>query len=404
MRARPSPLLIVLLAAAPAIAGSLGPAAPAAAQDRDEAVVAVPVDLSIVPVEGAAAEAAQAAYDDTLRRLAAATEARTAAEAELVTLAERDLQLTADIGALTQVRKGAVATLVVARAQMREAAVSRYVVSATSDPVNLVFDVDSTVAIGQVQTYSDTVREDRVRAAQAAAGQVAQASTGLDAAQLERVDVRARTVEVTAARDRAAVDESNFTGELIDRAAERDRVRATSLVRGVDFALVALDAYLRAAGSQSGCGVEWWALAGISRVEGRHGTYGGAELLADGDLTRPIIGIPLSGEAGTAVVPDSDAGALDGDPIHDRAVGPMQFIPQTWAQWGRDGDRDGDVDPQNLYDATASAAAYLCHGRQLDSETGLRAGYFSYNHSEFYVETVLRHAYAYRGFEIPSPA
>ena len=74
----------------------------------------------------------------------------------------------------------------------------------------------------------------------------------------------------------------------------------------------------------------------------------------------------------------------------------------TWERWGRDGDGDGDVDPQNLYDATAAAAAYLCAGRGLATEEGLRAGYFSYNHSEAYVENVLRNAYAYRQLQIPS--
>ena len=46
-------------------------------------------------------------------------------------------------------------------------------------------------------------------------------------------------------------------------------------------------------------------------------------------------------------------------------------------------------DGANLYDAAAAAAVYLCHGRRLDSEAGIRAGYFSYNHSEAYVEAVL---------------
>ena len=79
----------------------------------------------------------------------------------------------------------------------------------------------------------------------------------------------------------------------------------------------------------------------------------------------------------------------------------MQFIPTTWARWGRDGDGDGDRDPQNIYDATAAAAAYLCHGRTLRDDAGLRAGYFSYNRSEAYVESVLSHAHGYAAFRIP---
>jgi hypothetical protein len=39
----------------------------------------------------------------------------------------------------------------------------------------------------------------------------------------------------------------------------------------------------------------------------------------------------------------------------------MQFTPSTWADLGRDGDDDGDLDPGNYFDAALAAAAYLCH-------------------------------------------
>jgi len=395
----PTSLALALTGTALAL-GLVAP--PATAQEPDSSVAAISPELAAVAVTGSAASAAQAAYDDTLARLNATIAARAAAEAELAALATREAELTAAIAAETTARKRAATDLVVARHQMQDAAISSYVVSTDQDEVTRVFDLDSTVAIGTVQTYSDSVREDRFRMAEDAGDEVDRASRALDGARLDRLDVRQRTVEITAARDQAAADEIVLTDELAARLVERDRARATSQVRGVDFSLVALDAYWRAAQSQPDCGIEWWALAGISRVEGRHGTYGGAQLLANGDLTRPIIGIPLAG-VGTAFIADSDGGALDGDTVYDRAVGPMQFIPQTWRRFSHDGDGDGDEDPQNLYDATAAAAAYLCHGRRLDSEPGLRAGYFSYNHSEAYVEAVLAHAYRYRELRIPQP-
>jgi hypothetical protein len=404
----PSPLALAILVAGTLAAVAATPLAaaaePATVRQQDDTQALIDPALAAVAVTGNVAAAAQAIYDEAVARLEAATAARIAAEAELVTLAERETGLTSTIAAETEARKAAATALVEARRQMQEAAISSYVVSTDQNDVTAVLDIDSTVSIGTVQTYSDSVSEDRLRLTEQAADEVDRASGALDEAQDERTQVRARTVEVTAAREAAAADEVAFTAEVAARLIERDRARATSTVRGVDFSLVALDAYWRAAEANADCGIEWWVLAGISRVEGRHGTYGGSRLLANGDVSRPIIGIALTGEGGTAAIGDSDDGALDGDATYDRAVGPMQFIPQTWMRWRVDGDGDGDRDPQNLYDAAAAAAAYLCHGRRLDDEAGIRAGYFSYNHSEAYVEAVLAHAYRYRGLRIPDPA
>lgn len=401
------PLLRPAATAALLVAAVVAVATPASAQEPEAPPVPdqarISADLSGVRVEGSAAANAQAAYDDVATRLAAAASARTSAEAELASLAAREVELTTRIATETANRKNAGLSVAAARQAVEEAAVGSYVVSTTYDDVTRVVDVDSSVEVGMVQTYTEASREDRQAAERAARAELDRASRSLDAAQLERIDVRQRTVEVTTARDQAATDEASLTAELAVKAVERDAARATSRVSGVDFSLVALDAYWRAAAGERACGISWWVLAGISRTEGRHGTYGGAHLEPDGDVSRPIIGIPLSGANNTAVIGDSDGGALDGDTTYDRAVGPMQFIPTTWARWGRDGDGDGDRDPQNLYDATAAAAAYLCAGRNLTTEEGIRAGYFSYNHSQYYVDTVLAHAYGYRQLTIPSP-
>jgi membrane-bound lytic murein transglycosylase B len=392
-------LLVVAVGAVAAPAGAQEPEVP---RVPDQAHISP--DLAGVRVEGTAAATAQAAYDEVAARLGAAVTARTTAEAELAALAAREVELTGLIAAETTNRKAAGLEVAAARQAVEEAAVSSYVVSTTYDDLSRAIDVDSSVEVGMVQTYTEASREDRQAAERAARVELARASRALDDAQLERISVRARTVEVTTAREQAATDEATFTADLAVKAVERDAARATSRVSGVDFSLVALDTYTRAAAGQQACGIEWWVLAGISRTEGRHGTYGGAHLEADGDVSHPIIGIPLTGSNGTAAVGDSDGGALDGDSAYDRAVGPMQFIPQTWARWGRDGDGDGDRDPQNLYDATAAAAAYLCNGRDLTSEAGIRAGYFSYNHSVAYVDAVLAHAYGYRQLVIPPPS
>ena len=65
---------------------------------------------------------------------------------------------------------------------------------------------------------------------------------------------------------------------------------------------------------------------------------------------------------------------IDGDPDIDRAVGPMQLIPQTWRNWHVDGGADGVEDPQNIDDAATAAANYLCRSSiGMDTEAGWRA-------------------------------
>jgi hypothetical protein len=124
-------------------------------------------------------------------------------------------------------------------------------------------------------------------------------------------------------------------------------------------------------------------------VESDHGRFAGAVLHSDGLSTPQVIGIPLNGN-GTALIRDSDNGALDGDTVYDRAVGPMQFIPSTWAGWGIDANGDGVRDPFNIFDAAAASADYLCAaGRDLTTTHGQVQAILSYNWSWDYVELVM---------------
>jgi hypothetical protein len=166
-----------------------------------------------------------------------------------------------------------------------------------------------------------------------------------------------------------------------------------SLLASSGIPVTALAAYERAAAREAqlapACGLTWPLLAGIGRVESDHGRFAGAVLHADGISTPPIIGIPLDGH-GTALIRDTDGAALDGDAVYDRAVGPMQFIPSTWAGWGVDGNNDGRVDPFNIFDAAAAAADYLCAaGGDLTTAGGQITAILSYNHSYDYVRLVM---------------
>jgi Transglycosylase SLT domain len=162
---------------------------------------------------------------------------------------------------------------------------------------------------------------------------------------------------------------------------------------------IALDAYRRAAAEADSrypaCGIGWPLLAAIGRVESDHGRFAGSQLYADGTSAPPIIGIPLDGH-GTALITDTDGGRLDGDTVYDRAVGPMQFIPSTWATWGIDANHDGAASPFNIYDAATAAANYLCAaGGNLRTGSGQVRAILSYNHSDAYLAMVLALEKAY---------
>ena len=70
------------------------------------------------------------------------------------------------------------------------------------------------------------------------------------------------------------------------------------------------------------------------------------------------------------------------------ALGPMQFLPSTWAAYGADGDGDGRFDVMNPVDAVHGAARLLCAngGGQPDE---LPSALWNYNHSEQYVREVM---------------
>ncbi|MDQ0748054.1 membrane-bound lytic murein transglycosylase B [Streptomyces africanus] len=141
-----------------------------------------------------------------------------------------------------------------------------------------------------------------------------------------------------------------------------------------------------------GCQLRWQLLAAIGQVES--GQARGGRVTPDGTTVAPILGPRLDGVA-FALIRDTDGGAHDGDPAYDRAVGPMQFIPSTWARWGADGNGDGRTDPNNVFDAALAAGRYLCAGgRDLSVPAQLDRAILGYNHSAAYLRTV-RAWYAY---------
>jgi membrane-bound lytic murein transglycosylase B len=183
----------------------------------------------------------------------------------------------------------------------------------------------------------------------------------------------------------------------IDPRAGADGVVSTLSSNGIPSA--ALSAYRRAetllSEADKSCRLPWNLVAAIGRVESNHGRSNGNALSAEGLAQPGIYGVPLNGN-GVAKISDTDKGAFDKDTVWDRAVGPMQFIPGTWSSAGVDSDNDGKKNPQDIDDAATAAGIYLCAGSgDLSTDPGARSAVHGYNHSDPYVDLVMRISEAY---------
>ncbi len=285
------------------------------------------------------------------------------------------------------------------RREQAQLAVAAYVGAGDPAP-GLTLDSAEAMATGRQQVMMEAVDTTIRERLEIADGEVVAFAARITTTQ-EEIEAVVLTIDTTTRIRDEAIAELAIAEPELPRAQQRFAdAFMTAPVAGADFPVVALDAYRSAAdvinAEQAACNLSWSVLAGIGRVESRHGTYGGSSLRPDGTTTRRIIGIALDGSEGVMLIPDTDGGALDGDPIYDRAVGPMQFIPSTWRMVRRDGNGDGRMDPHNLYDAAAAAGAYLCRNHQrLDQPGPLNSALLSYNRSQSYVNTVLAHRRTY---------
>jgi membrane-bound lytic murein transglycosylase B len=198
---------------------------------------------------------------------------------------------------------------------------------------------------------------------------------------------------VSATGSASADKNGTATSSLLDRV---DHAWAASVAAATGIPDRAILAYASAdltiEAEQPSCGLGWNTLAAIGTVESANGTYGGAILLANGYTSKPIIGAALDGGKfdgqSVAALRNTDHGKLYGATRWDHAVGPLQFLPSTWAKWGADGNGDGVASPNQIDDAALAAARYLCASGTMTTAAGWQAAVFSYNHSNAYVNEV----------------
>jgi membrane-bound lytic murein transglycosylase B len=200
------------------------------------------------------------------------------------------------------------------------------------------------------------------------------------------------------ARWSAGVDPANAASLPLATLADPQWVADTAAKTGIpERALAAYaGAALRLSVTSPECGLTWNTLAGIGWVESHHGTIFDGYITEDGSMSEPVYGITLDGDNGTIALPDFDDGNFDLDPNADRAVGPMQIIPPTWAAWHVDANLDGVEDGQSIDDSSLVSAGYLCYNSEtMTTRAGWNQSIRSYNDAPIYAIDVAAKADEY---------
>jgi len=365
-------------------------------------------ELGGVAVDTPEFRKALATYRATEQGVTDARATQATAGAQLTDLAAAERRLVGTLNQAVRRKEKSDARLAQLQASLQRIAVEDYIRGDSAGVANLDLDVTGATDARRRTVVVKTVRGHQLAEARAHSIVVEDMTALIIASQNELDGVRALIVSTTGTREQAAAEEVRLRALLPAQATSIADTRLTGAVPGLDFTFVVLDAYVKAAKQMAvekpTCRIRWTLLAAIGRTESHHGTYNGTTVDADGNLSAPIYGISLDGANGTALVADTDAGELDGDPNGDRAIGPAQFIPGTWRRFAHDGNGDGRADPQNMYDATLAAAAYLCYfGPGLDLDAGLRGAVIHYNVDQAYVDIVATRAKGYDELRLPTP-
>lgn len=215
------------------------------------------------------------------------------------------------------------------------------------------------------------------------------------------IDAASPTAAATLVTSQESSD--GFDAPALDDAAPQVQVPVAQIAFGnADLTAVplqALTAYQRAAqvidDADQKCQVDWTLIAAVGQVVSLHGLVGGGHLTGSGVVKPALVGDVVRSKTGDRFA-DTDAGRLDGDKRHDRAIGPMLLAPTTWGVVGVDADADGRRNPQDIDDASLAVAVLLCNGRlDLRNAADERQAVARVNGDRTFVRAVLAAAGAY---------
>ena len=261
-------------------------------------------------------------------------------------------------------------TAAVARANQASHAVALYESGGQLGLYAAVLQTGHPTDLRPVQLLTGLVAQDAAaaataeRVAQAAKVRADDAAAQVDVSRSDEADVTRRldALQDLLAQQQSLLDEASAKARQLESlrqaAAHVAAARAAAISAGASAAAAAIPqpipssfAALYHAAAQTCPGLSWTVLAAIGQVETRHGQ-------------------------GSMV---SSAGAL----------GPMQFLPSTFAHYAVDGDHDGKADIMDPADSIFTAAHYLCSNGAGHGGQSLASAIWNYNHADWYVQLVL---------------
>jgi predicted nucleic acid-binding Zn-ribbon protein len=213
----------------------------------------------------------------------------------------------------------------------------------------------------------DTQRERKLEALDQAAQQVV-AARELHSAKSAEVETARRALDDVRRQLWSKLDDPSFTmvARVLSAGSDGRQIGSSPLAVSTIPPAV-LDLYRRA--SATCPGLSWTVLAAIGSIESDHGRSTAAGVRTGANF----------------------AGAM----------GPMQFLADTWAAYGVDGDADGQRDVYSSIDAVHGAANYLC-ASGAGTLARLADAIWAYNHAGWYVDDVLALALRYGAEGLPS--